>query len=37
MKKAGENWVEGGNFFDRGMELAALTERAKSGTRSRRS
>ena len=32
MKKAGGNWVEGDNFFDREAELAALTERTKAGT-----
>ena len=32
MKKAGGNWVEGDDFFDREAELAALTERTKAGT-----
>ncbi len=32
LKKAGANWVEGDRFFDREVELEALTERAEHGT-----
>ena len=31
MKKAGGNWVEGDDFFDREVELEALTERVRDG------
>ena len=32
MHKAGGNWVTGDSFFNRKVELAALTERVKEGT-----
>ena len=32
LRKAGANWVEGDRFFDREVELEALTERVKDGT-----
>ena len=32
MNKAGGNWVAGDSFFNRTMELAALTERVDEGT-----
>ena len=31
MKKAGGNWVEGDNFFDREVELESLVERVRDG------
>ena len=31
-RKAGANWVEGDRFFDRKIELEALTERVRDGT-----
>ena len=32
LRKAGGNWVDGDQFFDRDAELEALTERVKDGT-----
>ncbi len=32
LKKAGGNWVDGDRFFDRDVELEALSERVKEGT-----
>jgi len=32
LRKAGANWVEGDRFFDREVELEALTERVRDGT-----
>ena len=32
LEKAGGNWVDGERFFDREVDLDALTERARSGT-----
>ena len=32
LRKAGGNWVEGDRFFDREIELEALTERVRDGT-----
>lgn len=32
LKKAGGNWVDGDRFFDRDVELEALTERVQDGT-----
>ena len=32
LRKAGANWVDGDRFFDREVELEALTERVRDGT-----
>ena len=32
LRKAGRNWVDGDRFFDRKVELEALTERVQDGT-----
>ena len=32
LRKAGSNWVEGDRFFDREVEIEALTERVRDGT-----
>ena len=32
LRKAGANWVDGDRFFDREIELQALTERVRDGT-----
>lgn len=32
LTKAGANWVEGDRFYDRDVELEALTERVEHGT-----
>ena len=32
LRKAGANWVEGDRFFDREVELKALSERVRDGT-----